>query len=330
MSAAWGRVRGLAKYLGAQQSSVGKMITLLSIIALGFFLGMRHATDPDHVIAVTTIVSRQRSIRHAALIGILWGLGHTITIFLVGSAIILFGVVIPPKLGLTMELSVGLMLILLGVLNLTGFTRWITETFTPQSPDGQGHPHVHSHAHTHQQGDFVHAHPHRHEPEKHGHAEDATPVGWMDRIFDQLGLYQAVRPLAVGLVHGLAGSAAVALLVLTTIRDPRWAIAYLLVFGRGHHCRHDADHRRHRFAVQIFAIAFRAFKSWFGRGLRNPQYRLRHFHRLSNGLRQRHFYQPSTLGPGVGKSRLRFTVSNSSCKFPRQSVKHPMSPEFRT
>ena len=233
MSAAWGRVRGLAKYLGAQQGSAGKMITLLSIIALGFFLGMRHATDPDHVIAVTTIVSRQRSIRHAALIGILWGLGHTITIFLVGSAIILFGVVIPPKLGLTMELSVGLMLILLGVLNLTGFTRWITETFTPQSPDAPGHPHLHSHAHTHQQGDFVHAHPHHHEPEKHGHAEDATPVGWMDRIFGQLGLYQAVRPLAVGLVHGLAGSAAVALLVLTTIRDPRWAIAYLLVFGLG-------------------------------------------------------------------------------------------------
>jgi len=233
MSAAWGRVRGLAKYLGAQQGSAGKMITLLSIIALGFFLGMRHATDPDHVIAVTTIVSRQRSIRHAALIGILWGLGHTITIFLVGSAIILFGVVIPPKLGLTMELSVGLMLILLGVLNLTGFIRWITETFTPQSPDAPGHPHLHSHAHTHQQGDFVHAHPHHHEPEQHGHAEDATPVGWMDRIFGQLGLYQAVRPLAVGLVHGLAGSAAVALLVLTTIRDPRWAIAYLLVFGVG-------------------------------------------------------------------------------------------------
>jgi high-affinity nickel-transport protein len=233
MSAAWGRVRGLAKYLGAQQGSAGKMITLLSIIALGFFLGMRHATDPDHVIAVTTIVSRQRSIRHAALIGILWGLGHTITIFLVGSAIILFGVVIPPKLGLTMELSVGLMLILLGVLNLAGFTRWITETFTPQSPDAPGHPHLHSHAHTHQQGDFVHAHPHHHEPENHGHAEDATPVGWMDRIFGQLGLYQAVRPLAVGLVHGLAGSAAVALLVLTTIRDPRWAIAYLLVFGVG-------------------------------------------------------------------------------------------------
>src|SRR5260370_9502808 len=99
------------------------MGTLLSIIALGFFLGMRHATDPDHVIAVTTIVSRQRSIRHAALIGILWGLGHTITILAVGSAIILFGLVIPPRLGLTMELPVCLIVILLGALNLSGMIR---------------------------------------------------------------------------------------------------------------------------------------------------------------------------------------------------------------
>src|ERR1700685_4592235 len=207
------------------------MITPLAIIALGFFLGMRHATDPDHVIAVTTIVSRQRSIRHAALIGVLWGLGHTITIFLVGSAIILFGVVIPPRLGLTMELSVGLMLILLGILNLTGFTRWVTETFTPAAD--AAHPHTHWHAHPHVHGDFIHSHPHRHDPEQHGHAPEATPVGWMDRVFGQLGSYQAIRPLAVGLVHGLAGSAAVALLVLTTIRNPRWAIAYLLVFGLG-------------------------------------------------------------------------------------------------
>src|SRR5256885_10868241 len=101
------------------------MIALISIIVLGFFLGMRHTPDPDHVIAVTTIVSRQRSVRHAALIGLLWGLGHTITILVVGSAIILFGLVIPPRTGLTMELSVGLMLILLGVLNLSGMLRWI-------------------------------------------------------------------------------------------------------------------------------------------------------------------------------------------------------------
>lgn len=202
------------------------MITLLSIIALGFFLGMRHATDPDHVIAVTTIVSRQRSIRHAAVIGALWGVGHTITILAVGSAIILFGLVIPPRVGLTMELSVGLMLILLGVLNLSGMLRWITETLTPMQAGQHAHPHGH--------GDYVHSHPHGHGgAEKHGHAEDATPVGWMDRTFGRLGVYQTVRPLAVGIVHGLAGSAAVALLVLTTIRVASWAVLYLLVFGLG-------------------------------------------------------------------------------------------------
>jgi high-affinity nickel permease len=201
------------------------MITLLSVIALGFFLGMRHATDPDHVIAVTTIVSRQRSIRLAALIGVLWGLGHTITILVVGSAIILFGIVIPTRVGLTMELSVGLMLILLGILNLTGVMRWITEVVTPSQ--------LGRHSHSHGHGDYVHSHAHGHGPEKHGHADTATPVGWMDRIFGRLGLYQIVRPLAVGIVHGLAGSAAVALLVLTTIRVPSWAVLYLLVFGIG-------------------------------------------------------------------------------------------------
>ena len=201
------------------------MITLLSIISLGFFLGMRHATDADHVIAVTTIVSRQRSIRNAAVIGALWGVGHTITILVVGSAIILFGLVIPPKIGLTMELSVGLMLILLGILNLSGMMRWITETVTPLQPGQHAHPRGH--------GDYVHSHPHDHNPEKHGHAADATPVTWMDRAFGRLGFYQVMRPLAVGIVHGLAGSAAVALLVLTTIRVPSWAVLYLLVFGIG-------------------------------------------------------------------------------------------------
>jgi ABC-type nickel/cobalt efflux system permease component RcnA len=201
------------------------MITVLSIIALGFFLGMRHATDPDHVIAVTTIVSRQRSIRQAALIGALWGLGHTITILVVGSAIILFGLVIPPRVGLTMELSVGLMLILLGTLNLTGILRRIAETVAPLQPSQ--HPHSHTH------GDYFRGHPHGHSPGQHGHAETATPLGWMDRMFGRLGLYQVIRPLAVGIVHGLAGSAAVALLVLTTIRVPSWAVVYLLVFGVG-------------------------------------------------------------------------------------------------
>ena len=204
------------------------MISLLSIIVLGFFLGMRHATDPDHVIAVTTIVARHRKIGHAALIGAFWGVGHTLTILAVGSGIILFGWVIPTRIGLSMEFSVGLMLILLGALNLTGMLEWISRNLTP----GLGQPGV-VHSHTHAHGDFIHAHPHGHEPESHPHSPNDTPLAWMDRHFEQIGAYNSLRPLAVGLVHGLAGSAAVALLVLTTIRNPKWAIAYLLVFGVG-------------------------------------------------------------------------------------------------
>src|SRR5262249_40311662 len=89
----------------------------LPIILLGLVLGMRHATDPDHVTAAATIVSRQRSAWSAGLIGSLWGVGHTITITIVGGLIILFDVVIPPRVGLAMEFSVALMLILLGVLS---------------------------------------------------------------------------------------------------------------------------------------------------------------------------------------------------------------------
>lgn len=198
------------------------MATLIAIIVLGFFLGMRHATDPDHVIAVTTIVSRQRTVRHAALIGMLWGLGHTCTVVLVGAAIILFSVVIPARVGLTMELSVGLMLILLGVFNLTGIMRWITETFT--APGGfESRPH--------NRGDFAHSHPHGHNSQTD--EQDETPLERLDRAFGRIGLYQVLRPLIVGLVHGLAGSAAVALLVVPAIRNPFWAVSYLLVFGVG-------------------------------------------------------------------------------------------------
>ncbi len=206
------------------------MTSLISIVALGFFLGMRHASDPDHVIAVSTIVSRQKSIRLAALIGALWGVGHTLTILIVGGGIILFGWVIPPHIGLSMEFSVGLMLILLGVVNLTGFWQWIMNTVSLDRQHVQFGI-VHSHAHSH--GDYIHSHPHAHEPEAHPHEPSRTPLTWLDAHFGRMGLFQAARPLVVGLVHGLAGSAAVALLVLTTIRDPRWAIAYLLVFGGG-------------------------------------------------------------------------------------------------
>ena len=200
------------------------MVSLLSVIALGFFLGMRHATDPDHVIAVSTIVSRQANVKRAALVGTFWGIGHTLTIFVVGTLIIVFDLVIPPRVGLSMELSVGLMLIILGIANVRSFLRSM-----PSKMNAEGGV-VHSHAHSH--GDYVHSHPHGHEPEVHPHAH-GTPVKWMDRRFGKIHFYQHLRPLAIGTVHGLAGSAAVALLVLATIGNSRWAIAYLLVFGIG-------------------------------------------------------------------------------------------------
>jgi cytochrome c biogenesis protein CcdA len=157
-------------------------MTLFSILALGFFLGMRHATDSDHVIAVTTIVSQQRKVGSAALTGIFWGIGHSITLLIVGAAIVLFGVVVPERLGLSLEFCVALMLVLLGLLNLGRFRR---------------------------RQDEAHEHSHRH------------------------GSYLRLRPAVVGIVHGLAGSAAVALLVLPVIREPVWAILYLLIFAAG-------------------------------------------------------------------------------------------------
>jgi high-affinity nickel-transport protein len=206
------------------------MTSLLSVLLLGFFLGMRHATDADHVIAVTTIVSRQRSVWAAAWTGVLWGIGHTLTILAVGGAIILFGLVIPPHVGLGMEFSVAIMLVLLGILTLTGVPRRIQET-RDGTVRGGDHGGVHAHPHCH--GDYVHNHAHGHAPEAHGHGEGATPQARLDQAFGRFTAYQIIRPLVVGLVHGLAGSAAVALLVLAAIRDPWWATGYILVFGLG-------------------------------------------------------------------------------------------------
>src|SRR5262245_4440995 len=189
---------------------------------------MRHALDPDHVVAVVTIVSRQKSAWGAAFIGGRWGIGHTVTIALVGGAIIIFDVVIPPRVGLAMEFSVAVMLIVLGAITLAGLGRRVAEVSVPGHEPGHR---VHAHPHTH--SDYVHSHPHGHEGGTPGHAEDQTPLSRLDRVFGRLGVYQSVRPLVVGLVHGLAGSAAVALLVLATIRDPLWAIGYLLLFGVG-------------------------------------------------------------------------------------------------
>jgi high-affinity nickel-transport protein len=165
------------------------MAQFFSLALLGFLLGMRHATDPDHVVAVTTIVSREQRISRAGGIGMLWGLGHTVMILFVGGAILLFNVVIPPRIGLTMELSVALMLVLLGVLSLVKMVR-SASAVSPMSRLTAG-------------GGLLHVH------------------------------HYSLRPLAIGVVHGLAGSAAVALLVLATIHDAVWGVAYLAVFGIG-------------------------------------------------------------------------------------------------
>jgi high-affinity nickel-transport protein len=214
------------------------MIDFVSIIAIGFFLGMRHATDPDHVVAVTTIVSRQRNLAKAALTGIFWGVGHTLTIFVVGSLIILFDVVIPARIGLSMEFSVGLMLIALGAWNIFAFLRSsqaIASWHGDEDEAGFDPAVTHNHPHAH--GALVHTHVH--ERGSHADGSDAhahrspQSLPWMDRMFGRIGLYRQLRPLLIGIVHGLAGSAAVALLILATIRNPRWAMVYLLVFGLG-------------------------------------------------------------------------------------------------
>ena len=185
------------------------MTTLLSILALGFVLGIRHATDPDHVVAVTTIVAGQRSVRGAALIGAAWGLGHTLTILLVGSGIIIFKWVIPPRVGLGMELSVAIMLIVLGLANLAGTVRWLRARRLLSGRSARIHSHVHRH------GDYVHTHPHGHDPEAHPHAEHATPIARLDGWLDATGggPYRLVRPLAV--------------------QTPMASVLYLLIFGLG-------------------------------------------------------------------------------------------------
>jgi hypothetical protein len=204
----------------------------VSFLFLGFLLGMRHATDADHVVAIATIVSRERSVAGSALIGAAWGVGHTVTVIAVGAAIIVFGVVIPPRLGMSMEFAVGIMLVLLGVLTLAGIGRAGGAAHAHASVSGGHELDVHDHLHAH--GDYLHRHLHGHGPGAHGHADEQTPLARLDRsAFSRIALYGWLRPFVVGLVHGLAGSAAVALMILSIIREPAAALGYLLLFGLG-------------------------------------------------------------------------------------------------
>jgi hypothetical protein len=164
----------------------------LGAIALGFVFGLQHATDADHVVAVASIVSRTGRFASGALVGAFWGLGHTVTIAAAGAAIVLFNITVTPRAGLSLELVVAFMLMVLGVSRIVKLVR------------------------------------DRDESPSRGH--DGSRF-WL--VLRTLGPAQAARSTLTGLVHGLAGSAAVALLVLSTVRSPYAAVVYLLVFGLG-------------------------------------------------------------------------------------------------
>lgn len=184
--------------------SKGDLSELFVICALGFVLGVRHAADPDHVVAVTTIVARNRSLGGAAMIGALWGVGHTITVLLAGGAIILFGWVIPPRVGLSMEFSVGAMLVVLGIIGIAGAYRSIQ----------RGRASIHSHA-------------------AGGSSALNDTSGASAEPGGRPARSQGIRSVLIGVVHGMAGSAAVALLVMAAIGRSTWALLYLLLFGLG-------------------------------------------------------------------------------------------------
>ena len=175
---------------------------LLTTLVLGFALGMKHALDADHVVAVSTIISQYRNPLKATLVGIFWGIGHTTTLLLVGIAVIGFKLVIPDQLALSMEFLVGVILFALGIQIL-----WM---YLPKKK----HLHVHDH------GDKMHAHEHFHLRKGGGEDVQHHPL-------------RQHKSLLLGMMHGLAGSAALMLLVLSTIQSPIEGAIYILVFGVG-------------------------------------------------------------------------------------------------
>ncbi len=176
----------------------------LSVLGLGFVLGLKHALDPDHMVAVSTIVSESRSVKRSSLIGTFWGLGHTVSLLCAGIVVIALKIQIPDRIALWMEFAVALMLIFLGLQGMMkSFRGWK----------------LHRHRHTHDGSTHTHLHLHHNSDEHvHGHRH-------------LIGL--GARPFFVGMVHGMAGSAALTLLVLATIPSAVAGLLYIAVFGLG-------------------------------------------------------------------------------------------------
>lgn len=183
---------------------------ILAILGLGLVFGLKHATEVDHVVAISTIVSRHKNIFRSAFVGALWGAGHTTSLMAIAIVVLWFRIAIPERVSGWLEFGVALMIIGLGVSALLRALR----------RDSQMHVHQHTHgdvAHTH-----VHFHEHetRHErraPSPHSHR--VSRIGW--------------KPVMVGMMHGLAGSGALTLLVLTQISSAWVGLLYVLTFGFG-------------------------------------------------------------------------------------------------
>ena len=174
----------------------------LSILLLGFLLGVKHALDADHIVAVSTIATGNRSLKRSCAIGFCWGVGHTAVLLVAGLAVLGFHLAIPHDTARLFEAGVGVMLIGLGLSVGWTLLRERLHVHAHTHDDGTGHLHVHSHLEGH-----GHAHLHRYRLE--------------------------YKSLAVGMMHGLAGSAALLLLVLSTVRSLTDGMLYILVFGTG-------------------------------------------------------------------------------------------------
>ena len=186
------------------------------VLGLGFALGLKHATEADHLVAVSTIVSEERSVWRSSVVGALWGVGHTAALFAAGLVLILLRVSIPERIRSALELAVALMIVLLGTRILFLVLRRRRDV------------HVHAHAH----GGRTHTHLHFHEREDAHEAVETHAVSHARHR----GLW-GWRPVLVGMVHGLAGSAALTLFVLTEVLGGGGSrllgFAYLLIFGLG-------------------------------------------------------------------------------------------------
>ena len=269
-------------------------------------MGMRHATDPDHVIAVTTIVSRERRLFAASRVGIVWGLGHTLTVLAVGAAIIVFKIAIPIRLGLAMEFAVAIVLILLGLGAFASFIQLVARRIvgTPLAVDRPLV--VHSHAHGHGFGPHRHPHVHLDSSEQHGseqvalNHEHGLPAGAMSSFAVRRPL---LRSFGIGLVHGLAGSAAIALLVLGAIPAAAVGDALPRDFLPGHDCRNGIDHHCYRDALRGCSTAYVVDASKPRHGLRTSELRVRAIPCLSAGNRRSPVRRSSNLDTALTQRR---------------------------